>query len=198
MISTQLTTVDGQHLEADLRLPDGPSVGAVVVCHPHPQYGGNRFNIVVQELFDILPLAGHGVLRFDFRSEFGGGVDERLDVIAALDHLDTVPALDGVSRILVGYSFGAVVALSTTDERITAIAAIAPPLAMMPVPAPRMPTLVVTPRHDQFSPPEATASIVDDWPSARMTVVESADHFLAGHTRAVGALVCDWLVEPSR
>lgn len=193
MTSVQLTTSDGHTLAGDLVLADRDPVGAVVVCHPHPQYGGNRFNTVVTALFELLPSQGFAALRFDFRREFAGGAGEQFDVVAALDHLDRVPKLDGAPRAVVGYSFGAAVALSTDDHRIARVGAIAPPLAMMPTPAPRVPVLVLSPRHDQFSPPEATAPIVATWADAQIEVVESADHFLAGHTAAVAARVADWL-----
>lgn len=193
--AVRLTTSDGHTLAGDLELPsDGPPVvGAVVLCHPHPQYGGNRFNTVVTALFERLPAAGFAALRFDFRREFGGGVAEQLDLVAALDHLDTVEQLAGVPRFVVGYSFGAAVALATPDDRIRAIAAVAPPLAMMPVPEPAVPVLVLTPRHDQFSPPDATEPIVAGWSSTDVDTVESADHFLAGHTADVADRVAGWL-----
>jgi alpha/beta superfamily hydrolase len=194
--SAQLTTSDGHTLEGDLELPPigSETLGAVVLCHPHPQYGGNRFNTVVTALFERLPPAGFAALRFDFRREFGGGSGEQRDVVAALDHLDTVDALTGVPRFVVGYSFGAAVALSTRDERIEAIAAVAPPLAMMPTAEPTVPVLVLTPRHDQFSPPDVTEPIVSTWPDATFEIVESADHFLAGHTATVATRVTDWIV----
>ena len=194
MPTAQLTTSDGHHLAADLALPDGPDiVGAAVLCHPHPQYGGSRFNTVVTALFDALPAAGYAALRFDFRSKFGGGVGERLDVIAALDHLDTVDVLTTIPRFVVGYSFGAAVALTTSDARITGLVAIAPPLAMMPADDPGLPTLVLTPRHDQFSPPETTEPVVTGWSDVEFDVIESADHFLAGHTAVLTRRVVDWL-----
>lgn len=195
MPSAQLTTSDGHHLTADLALPDDGTdlVGAVVLCHPHPQYGGDRFNTVVTALFDTLPTAGYAALRFDFRREFSGGVDERRDVVAALDHLDTIETLTSIPRFVVGYSFGAAVALTTSDARISGIAAIAPPLAMMPVADPGVSTLVLTPRHDQFSPPETTEPIVAEWADVEFDVIESADHFLAGHTTTVARQVTTWL-----
>jgi uncharacterized protein len=193
--SAQLTTSDGHVLAADLVLPpaDGPSRGAVVLCHPHPQYGGNRFDPVIGALFDRLPADGLAALRFDFRSEFGSGVAERLDVVAALDRLDADDDLVGIQRFVVGYSFGAAVALTTDDARIAAIGAIAPPLAMMTVGTPSVPTLVLSPRHDQFSPPAVTAPIVAGWPDHELEIVESADHFLAGHTARIADRVAIWL-----
>lgn len=167
---------------------------AAVLCHPHPQYGGNRFDRVVTALFDALPSAGCAALRFDFRSTFGGGTSERLDIAAALDELDKDTGLTGLPRLVVGYSFGAVVALSTHDRRISAVAAIAPPLGHGADPAPEVPVLVVCPRHDQFCPPTDLADRTRSWTDVETVVVESADHFLAGHAAAVAAIVIDRLL----
>jgi hypothetical protein len=194
MEAVQLTTADGLHLDADLTVPaSGTDVGpAVVVCHPHPRFGGNRFDHVVTALFERLPVAGCAAIRFDFRHEFGGGIDERLDVVAALDALDAVPALDGTPRLVVGYSFGAVVALTTDDSRITAVGAVAPPLGHGDVAPPLVPTLVVCPRHDQFCPPDVATQRTAGWRNVEVVVVESADHFLHGHAGAVADTVTRW------
>lgn len=195
MTTVQLTTSDGHVLAADLALPPAGAhpIGAVVLCHPHPQYGGNRFNTVVSAVYAALPPAGYATLRFDFRHEFAEGIGERLDVVAALDRLDAVDEVSGVARVVVGYSFGAAVALGTDDHRIAAVAAVAPPLAVAPVAAPRVPALVLVPRHDQFSPPSLIEPIVATWPHASLQVIEAADHFLAGHTRDVADRVLAWL-----
>jgi alpha/beta superfamily hydrolase len=188
----QLTTSDGHLLDADVaEPPDGVAHrGGVVVCHPHPQYGGNRFNNVVAELFGALPTAGFETLRFDFRSEHGGGVAERLDVVAALDELKRA----GRAPLFVaGYSFGAAVALATPDERIAAIAAIAPPLTMTPVPQPTVPVLVLSPAHDQFCPPAAAGEAAEGWPAVELDTIESTDHFLLGQTAWVAERVTSWL-----
>lgn len=191
MDTRQLTTSDGHTITADVAVPDSEVQGAVVVCHPHPQYGGNRFNNVVEAVFSRLPAAGFAALRFDFRREHGGGEAEVLDVVAALDEL--AAAASGVPLTVVGYSFGAAVALRTDDPRIAACVAIAPPLAMMDVPPPARPTLVLTPRHDQFSDPDATAPVVEDWNDATFEVIESADHFLAAHAGEAAERSIAWL-----
>ena len=192
MDTRQLTTSDGHSLTADLAMPDAGLRGGVVVCHPHPQYGGSRFSIVVEAVFTRATPAGLAALRFDFRGDHGGGDDEVLDVVAALDTLaDAAPA---APLAVVGYSFGAAVALRTDDARIAACAAIAPPLAMMPVP-PVRPTLVLTPRHDQFSPPDATTPIIESWADTTFEVIESADHFLAAHAGDAADRSIAWLTE---
>jgi len=188
--SVQLITSDEVELDADIADAAGDQLGRVVVCHPHPLYGGDRHNVVVEALFAALPRAGFTTLRFDFRRGDGDGVAERLDVIAALDRLETEA---GGPLLVAGYSFGAAVALGTDDPRIAAIAAIAPPLTMMQVDPPGVTTLVLTPRHDQFTPPDDAGPIVADWAQAEFDVIESADHFLAGHASAVAARVTEWL-----
>jgi alpha/beta superfamily hydrolase len=157
---------------------------------------------VVSALFDALPTAGIAALRFDFRSEFGDGVGERLDALAALDALATVAP--GVPLALVGYSFGAWISLGLDDDRIGAVVAVAPPLAVMPTTrVPTVPTLVLTPVHDQFSPPASTEPIIADWRSRSDTpvdaeVIDMADHFLAGRTAVVADRTVMWLSDRLR
>jgi len=190
MESVLLTTSDGHELTADLVSPSGATVGGVAVCHPHPQYGGNRFDPVVDAVFRHLPTLGFTALRFDFRSAFDGGTGERQDLITALDEL----AGRSVGPLaVVGYSFGAAVALNTGDARIETIVAIAPPLTRMDVSAPPVPVLVMMPGHDQFTDLADASRVVDSWPRADLQIIESSDHFLAGRTTHVAETAGDWL-----
>ncbi len=189
--TVEFETSDGVELVGDIAVPDA-ATSAAIVCHPHPQYGGNRFNNVVTALFDALPDAGIAALRFDFRAEFSGGPGERLDALAALDLLAV--EVPGIPLVALGYSFGALVALGLDDDRVTALGLVAPPLAMVPgVDTPRVRTLVLTPAHDQFSPPAATEPIVAGWASCEHRVIEMADHSLVGHTRNIAELVTAWI-----
>jgi uncharacterized protein len=189
----RFTAADGARLVGDLAVPERAQLAAIV-CHPHPLYGGDRFNQVVSALFEALPRADIAALRFDFRTEFSGGPGERLDAIAALDEL--VAAVPDVPVAVLGYSFGAIVALGLGDERVTALGLVAPPLAMASgLPAPAVRTLVLTPAHDQFSPPAVSAPIVAGWSAATVEhhKIEMADHSLAGRTGTVAELVTAWL-----
>lgn len=173
-----------------------------MLAHPHPQYGGDRTNIVVDTLFRALPEAGWHALRFDFRGvgrsegAFGGGVDERLDVVAAIDLVDSVCESEPIWAC--GYSFGAMVALNVTDPRLAGWIAVAPPLAALGGPPclagpDHRPKLVLVPEHDQFSPPAATEPLVADWTATELRTVPMGDHFLAGRTAWVAEQVVDWL-----
>lgn len=199
--TVEFVTSDGEPLVGDLIAPtdvgDGTAITrAVAVCHPHPQYGGNRFNPVVEACCRALVEANVACLRFDFRAAFGDGVTEQLDLIAALDVLaGTFP---GADLDVIGYSFGAMVALSVDDDRIGAKVLIAPPLGHLPVePAATVPHLLLVPAHDQFAPPDTVRPIADRWADAgidaRVDVVEMTDHFLQGRTRRVADQATLWL-----
>lgn len=192
-------------LDGDLVVPDGGRDGvrgAVVLCHPHPQYGGSRHDHVLSTLFDELPQHGFAALRFDFRRTFGGAIDERLDARAALDLLADVTAerTPGVPLHLFGYSFGAIVALGVHDARLASHVLLAPPLgAEFPEDPPADGAmLVIVAEHDQFCPPDAVATAIAGWTCAvEIRTVTMADHFFAGRAHAVTTEVLAHLTEPS-
>jgi hypothetical protein len=192
----QLITSDGHRLSGDLAEARGDAAGAVVICHPHPLRGGDRFNVVVDAMFAAFPARGFHALRFDFRSEHGDGVAERLDVVAALDHLSG--RYPGVALHTAGYSFGAAVIVSVDDDRIVSKVAVAPPLSHMAVDPPRQPTLVLVAEHDQFCPPSAVEPTVATWPAATMEIIASADHFLVGRAKAAADTAAAWLSRDRR
>lgn len=197
MEQVRLTTSDGHLLEGDLALAAQPS-GAAVLCHPHPQYGGSRFDRVVDALIRALPTHSIDALRFDFRRTFGGGIAERLDVVAAIDLLaERRPA---VPVHLIGYSFGAMVALGVRDERVAGHVLIAPPLVgeYATLGPPTGPTLLLVPEHDQFCGPTTVAAATDGWstagtPELEVRTITMADHFLAGRVDAVVEATLAWL-----
>ena len=196
-----LTTIDGVELVGDFRSADGPLRGSVALAHPHPLYGGDRFNPVVGALFDHLPTLGFHCLRFDFRGagassgEHDDGDSERLDVAAAVDFLTTV---GDDQAWIAGYSFGSIVGLNVIEPRVCGWIAIAPPLAMakgrvLAADDPRR-KLVLAPAHDQFTDPEDVVRTVAQWNSGSVKRIEAADHFLMGHTASVARSVGAWLV----
>jgi uncharacterized protein len=100
-------------LDGRLRLPVSPRAG-VVLCHPHPAFGGNMDNSLIVSLADGLSQKGYATLRFDFRGvgrstgKATGGDREGEDVLAAADFLKA----KGLQPLVAaGYSFGAAVAL---------------------------------------------------------------------------------------
>lgn len=125
------------NLEGILHLPGSESpYPAVVVCHPHPLYGGDMDNNVVMTIYKTLVTQSIAALRFNFRGvgrsggKFGGGVKEREDVKAALDYLNKRREIDTGRLGLVGYSFGGAVTFPVAQEdmRIGKLVLISPAL----------------------------------------------------------------------
>jgi uncharacterized protein len=201
-------TADGLTLQSEWTVPAGATATAVL-CHPHPQYGGTMRSIVISALFAALPAHGIACLRFNFRGveESEGvhsqGVDEPLDVVAALDAAvagATSAAVTG-PLALIGWSFGADIALAVDDPRITGWLGIAPPLRFRPSPAydavghDLRPKLLVLAEHDEFRTPDEVTSETQGWASTRVEVVPGASHFFVGRTERVVALAADYVTE---
>ncbi|MCA1843659.1 MAG: hypothetical protein LC792_10835 [Actinobacteria bacterium] len=184
---------DGVEVDGDLHVSDGAWAGAVV-CHPHPAYGGDRHNVVVDRIYRTLAEAGVTVLRFDFRE---GSGHER-DVVAAVEEVGK-HLQEGRPLWLVGYSFGADIALAVGDERVAGWAAVAPPLQFVSPPCAagrdRRPVLLLAAEHDQFTSPDRLRDATATWPAATISVIEGTDHFLPGAAGRVAEAVTNWLRE---
>jgi alpha/beta superfamily hydrolase len=109
----------GDSVQLEGEIYSGTSPG-VVLCHPHPLYGGSMDSVVVQAIFSKLADAGLASLRFNFRGtgnstgSHGSGDAEVCDVLGAIDHLKTLSGCETIC--LAGYSFGAAVALKALEE----------------------------------------------------------------------------------
>ncbi|MBP1747500.1 MAG: alpha/beta hydrolase family protein [Deltaproteobacteria bacterium] len=110
-MSIERVTIGSDHnLEGLLRLKSKKA--GVVICHPHPLYGGNMYNNVVSAIEDGYAAQGFSTLIFNFRGvgnsegEYDEGEGEVRDATAAYKYL--AEHLDGDAWItLAGYSFGA-------------------------------------------------------------------------------------------
>src|SRR5439155_1226995 len=121
------TTEDGIRLEGELRMPDGATRGAAVLCHPHPRHGGSKDHPLLWAIRNDLAAArGLAVLGFNFRGvmgssgTYGGGRDELRDTRAAIEAARSRCGLQDPPTIVVGWSFGASVALreALDDARV--------------------------------------------------------------------------------
>jgi alpha/beta superfamily hydrolase len=170
----------------DLNPADDPWASTVVL-HPHPSYGGDRFNNVVTALYLALPSIGVSASRFDFSSD---DVDR-----CTAETIDVLEAVEPAPRFLVAYSFGGGVAATITDERVAGWVLIAPGLSLV-TPAigdDARPKLVLAGAHDQFFSQEGIADATAGWTATENEVIEGADHFFVGRTDAIVAAVLPWL-----
>jgi uncharacterized protein len=202
-IATQPVTfsADGLRLEGVLHAPaerrNAPSA-AVVVCHPHPLYGGDMRNNVIVAVCSALAARGIAALRFNFRGvggsggSHGGGESEREDVRAAVAFVASQPGLDPARLCLAGYSFGAAVALSTNYAALSAVAAVSPPLSGDRLVALELayPTLFVFGERDEIAPAHDLERAGIELPErSRVVVVPGADHFWCGFEEILAAEV---------
>jgi alpha/beta superfamily hydrolase len=189
-----LHTSDVLTLEGELAPTDdgAPARAAIVLCHPHPQFGGTMRSIVISALFEALPPLGYGCLRFNFRGVEGSagsyaeGRDEPLDIVAAVTEIgDDVPS---VPVVLVAWSFGADMALQVTDPRIAGWVLIAPPLrfrSTFPAAGDSRPKHLILAEHDEYRAPAEIRHEVEAWSNTMTAVVAGASHFFVGRTDRV-------------
>jgi alpha/beta superfamily hydrolase len=163
----------------------------VVVTHPHPLYGGDMYNLVVETIVHVYNIKGYSTLKFNFRGvgksrgQYDNGLGEQKDVLAALSFLADM----GMKRIdLAGYSFGAWVnalAVIQGDSVVENMAMVSPPVGFMDfhaISAMKVLRFVITGSRDDIAPADAVKKMLPTWnPDARFEIVEGADHFYGGY-----------------
>jgi alpha/beta superfamily hydrolase len=193
-------------LEALLELPGNSDTGlraAVVLAHPHPQYGGTMHTKVVYQTAKALTRIGCAVLRFNFRGvgssdgTFNEGIGERTDFQAGLEFMhERYPE----TRLwAAGFSFGAWIALSAgaDDPRVTTLVGIAPPLSRYDfekVRATAKPKFFIQGEFDELCPlKEMQQFYARAEEPKELVVIDSADHLFDGKTSQVGDAIEDLL-----
>ena len=186
-------TSENLTLEGMLSLPKQSTSGpGALICHPHPQYGGDMDNNVVLAVANALEQLDMTVLRFNFRGvngsegTFDNGSGEVNDVLAALLFLTTQAAVDGNRILLVGYSFGAFVGLQAAlrSDKVKVLAAISTPVDMYDfefLSYSTLPILVVCGDRDSYCSLDKLERVYRGITAAKeKVIVPGADHFYWG------------------
>ena len=199
----ELHTDDGLTLVGELSLPLEKDPVATLVClHPLPTGGGFMDSHVIRKAAARLPaLADLAVLRFNFRGvssprgtsegSWGHGIDERLDVAAAM-------AFVAERRLpnpwLLGWSFGTEMALKYgLPFPISGLILLSPPLKrtspdeLAAWAARGVPVVALVPEFDDYlQPPEAREKFAV-LPDVDLVAVDGAKHLWVGeqHTSRV-------------
>ena len=182
----------------------------VVLCHPHPLYGGTMHNAVILTLARMVAEVGAdttATLRFNFRGveksegSHDQGRGELLDALAAVAHVKRL--LPRARITLVGYSFGSWVGLRAAwkDPDIERFALVAPAMRLLdyegyasewrPIHAE-----IAVGDHDQFV--EVTdARRLAERIGATLHVIDGADHFFVAHRRLLGRTLLKFIVPES-
>lgn len=191
----------GSGLRLEYRFVSGPTGGpGAVVAPPHPVYGGELTNPVVEATARGLRDAGTATLAFNFRgtgASEGRATDQPES--AADDYLGALDTLAGLTDgpyLAAGYSFGsaAALAVAATTRWVRGVVLVAPPVSM--VTAARYaafagPLLVVVGDRDTYAPLDELRAELAVRPDAVLAVVEGADHFFAGGASAITPLVAE-------
>jgi len=177
-------------LEGLLSVIEALSVkGTVILCHPHPLYGGDMDNAVITTAAEAAFEEGLSTLRFNFRGvggsggSCGEGFEEREDVRAAIDF--AVARLKGLSAglIVAGYSFGAWAGMpvAVEDPRINGMVAISPPLELYDfgfLKGSKKKKLLVAGSRDDYCPAPRLKEFYEDLDEPKsLAVIPGADHF---------------------
>ena len=162
----------------------------VVVTHPHPLYGGDMYNLVVETIVHVYYQKGYSTLKFNFRGigksqgEYDNGVGEQKDVLAAIAFLFEM----GIKQIdLAGYSFGAWVNAHAIreDAPVQNIMMVSPPVGFMNFQSISVMSglkLVIAGSRDDIAPVDIIRKTFPVWnPDARFEVIDGADHFYGGY-----------------
>jgi len=193
-------------LEGVLALPEGHDLlGTVIICHPHPLYGGDMDNKVVQAVGQRLGEKGMGWLKFNFRGvgksggRFGGGVGEREDAKAAVSFAESQEKVDPARIGVCGYSFGSLVAfsLAVEDQRVRAVAGISPFIE----PADLLnrytrPKLFLCGGQDEFIHAGSLEKLVANLPEPKELIIYPAvDHFWWGEEEKIAEKVAEFFAK---
>ena len=181
-------------LEGAWHFPEISSpIPAVVVCHPHPLYGGSMTNNVVWAICQALAERSIAAFRFNFRGvgnsegSFGDGIAEQEDISAALSLVTTTPDIDPDKIGLAGYSFGAGVAapVAINDNRVKLLALVSPALSdpdWEQLKSCKAPKFLISGEYDFVVPPAQFQKHLEDMADpVEGELMPGVDHFWAGH-----------------
>ena len=179
-------------IECAVDSPRRAALGAALIAHPHPLFGGTLDNKVVQTLARAFVELGYEAWRPNFRGvgESEGSHDEGRgeveDLAAVLGRLE-FPRV-----ILAGFSFGAAMqvklAARTTPDKLVLVG---PGVTHHELPPVAAGTLLIHGEEDTTVPLAA----VLDWARPQelpVVLVPGADHFFHRKLHVLRAIVCSY------
>jgi alpha/beta superfamily hydrolase len=193
-------------LEGMFALPEGEGpFGLVIVCHPHPLYGGNMDNNVVEAVCRAAGTRGLASLKFNFRGvgrsggHFSGGAGEKKDARAAIAFGAAQEEVDGERIGICGYSFGSTAAFAAAVEegRVKAVAGISPFVQ----PADLLnhylrPKLFISGTYDEWVEVRELARLVQNLPEPKELMIQpGVDHFWAGSENPLAEKISDFFAK---
>jgi hypothetical protein len=191
--------LDANGLKLEGMLADSSGDKGVVICHPHPLYGGSMHNNVVKAIAHAYQEEEYITLRFNFRGversegDYDNGVGEQEDVKAALQ------TLGKKNMDLAGYSFGAWVnALGLARfEEAQRLIMVSPPVSVIDFSflefSPKI-KLVICGSRDEIAEYKKVEEMLPKWnDQALFRVIHGADHFYSGYEEGLIDIIGEFL-----
>ena len=209
-ITKDLTTLstENSELESLLEIPTKPvKPPCVILCHPHPKYGGNMFDTLINHISSYLLDSGIATLRFNQRGvgmssgETGDGPEELKDTQSVVNMTTINPKIDGSRLGIIGYSFGAWMALESSlrSNSIKSLVSIACPqnkfaqYGTVQITQPKL--LILGDRDHDFTIGQFRFLSNRMSEPKRTEVITGADHFFRNHTELVAKLAGEFIKE---
>jgi uncharacterized protein len=176
---------------------------AVVLGHPHTEFGGTMHTKAIYQAAKALSRIGCAVLRFNFRGagtsegKFSNGPGEMDDFRAALDFMHA--KYPDATMWAGGMSFGAWVAMTVgaDDPRVSTLIGIAPPLARYdfgPVERSTKPKFLIQGEFDEICPLKIMREFYARAAEPKeLVVIDGADHLFDGKVHDVADAIEDLL-----
>jgi alpha/beta superfamily hydrolase len=192
-----IITSDGLRLVGEVATPtNGDRSKAILCLHPRPTHGGMMDSHLFKKAANRLPeMAGLTIIRFNTRGtsseqgksegEFGNGVTESADVVAAIDYCFNTLKVEKLW--ILGWSFGTDLALQhARDPRIEALILLSPPLMTTTTEDLEFwnedgrAIYALVPEHDDFLNPTAAKERFAPVTQLKLIAVKDAKHLWIG------------------
>ncbi|WDN87272.1 uncharacterized protein BuS5_00240 [Desulfosarcina sp. BuS5] len=193
---------ESYELKLEGLLNKGESDKGIIITHPHPLYGGDMHNYVVESIKKVYRKKNYTTFCFNFRGvgESQGNYDndqgEQEDLRSALSFI----ASTGINQVeLAGYSYGAWInsLVACKDASIKNIVLLSPPVAFIDFkPVTSIPglKLVVTGSIDDYAPPDLLKKALPVWnKKAVLEIINGADHFYGGYTKKLESVLSKFI-----
>ena len=177
---------------------------SILICHPHPQFGGNMYNNVVSGVFNKLIERDISCLRFNFRGvgrsigNHSNGTGELSDVKASIDFL--INHKNCKEIIICGYSYGAAIGCSAVNysDRIIGFISVSFPWGFMGVKYKEVSQtskqkLFIQGNRDTIAHYENFYENFNYYSNPKVSkIIDGADHFYWGYEEQVANAILDF------
>jgi hypothetical protein len=178
----------------------------VIATCPHPLYGGNFENNVVLGVRDILVENGICFSTFNYRGvgtstgTFDNAIGEQTDLLNVAKHILQKYISKGIINIfLIGYSFGAVVALAAASKikNLVGIALISYPFGFMESILPnyelKVPKLFINGKNDNIANYNLLVKEFEKFADEKSMHLVETDHFYNQNERLAGRKILEFI-----